>query len=164
MNARSSTGRGTGIIAFSFVVALMLTALPMPEWAILWRPAWVALVLIYWCMALPGRAGVLVGWSVGMLMDVMAGTLLGQHALALAIVAFIAHKMHRRVRVLPLWQQGLTVFGLVFVFQALVLWINGIKGMPVSVSAYLAAPLVSMLLWPWVFVLLRDTRRRFSIN
>jgi rod shape-determining protein MreD len=164
VNARSSTGRGTGIIAFSFVVALMLTALPMPEWASLWRPAWVALVLIYWCMALPGRAGVLVGWSVGMLMDVMAGTLLGQHALALAIVAFIAHKMHRRVRVLPLWQQGLTVFGLVFVFQALVLWINGIKGMPVSVSAYLAAPLVSMLLWPWVFVLLRDTRRRFSIN
>ncbi|MFT5448280.1 MAG: rod shape-determining protein MreD [Gammaproteobacteria bacterium] len=165
MNTRNkTTGRGTGVIALSFIIALMLTALPMPEWAILWRPAWVALVLIYWCMALPGRTGVLVGWSVGMLLDVMAGTLLGQHALALAVIAFIAHKLHRRVRVLPVWQQGVTVFGLVFVFQALVLWINGIKGMPVTINAYLAAPLISMLLWPWVFVVLRDTRRRFSVN
>lgn len=165
MNTRNkTTGRGIGIIALSFIIALMLTALPMPEWATLWRPAWVALVLIYWCMALPGRTGVLVGWSVGMLLDVMAGTLLGQHALALAVIAFIAHKLHRRVRVLPVWQQGLTVFGLVFVFQALVLWINGIMGMPVTINAYLAAPLISMLLWPWVFVVLRDTRRRFSVD
>jgi len=152
------------IIAMSFVIALMLTALPMPEWASLWRPAWVALVLIYWCMALPSRSGVLVGWSVGLLLDVMTGTLLGQHALALAVTAFIAHKLHQRVRVLPIFQQGVTVFGLVFVFQALVLWINGIKGMPVTLSAYLTAPLVSALLWPWVFVLLRDTRRRLAVN
>ena len=151
-------------MAMSFVVSLMLTALPMPEWASLWRPAWVALVLIYWCMALPARSGVLVGWSVGLLLDVMTGTLLGQHALALAVTAFVANKLHQRVRVLPIFQQGVTVFGLVFVFQALVLWINGIKGMPVTLAAYLTAPLVSALLWPWVFVLLRDTRRRFVVN
>lgn len=156
--------RGGIVIAASFVVALMLTALPMPDWASLWRPAWVALVLIYWCMAVPSRDGVLVGWIVGLLLDVMSGTLLGQHALALAVTAFIAHKLHRRVRVLPVWQQGVTVFGLVFVFQALVLWINGIKGMPVTLAAYLAAPLVSMLLWPWVFVVLRDARRRFRVS
>ena len=104
------------------------------------------------------------GWSVGLLLDVMTGTLLGQHALALEVTAFVANKLHQRVRVLPIFQQGVTVFGLVFVFQALVLWINGIKGMPVTLAAYLTAPLVSALLWPWVFVLLRDTRRRFVVN
>lgn len=156
--------RGGWVIAASFVVALLLTALPMPEWASMWRPAWVALVLIYWCMAVPGRAGVLVGWCVGLLVDAMSGTLLGQHALALAVTAFVVHQVHRRVRVLPVWQQGITVFGLVFLFEALVLWIDGIKGMPVTLTAYLAAPLVSMLLWPWVFVVLRDTRRRFRVS
>lgn len=163
MNATPAMRSGA-VIAISFVIALMLTALPMPEWASLWRPAWVALVLIYWCMALPSRSGVLVGWTVGLLLDVMTGTLLGQHALALAVTAFIAHKLHQRVRVVPIFQQGVTVFGLVFVFQALVLWINGIKGMPVTLAAYLTAPLVSALLWPWVFVLLRDTRRRLAVN
>lgn len=164
MNRRASGLRGAWVIVVTFILALMLTALPMPDWAALWRPAWVALVLIYWCMALPARAGVILGWSVGLLLDVMTGTLLGQHGLALAVTAFIAHKLHRRVRVLPVWQQGVTVFGLVFVFQALVLWINGIKGMPVSLAAYLAAPLMSMLLWPWIFVVLRDVRRRFDVG
>jgi rod shape-determining protein MreD len=156
--------RSNVVITSSFLAAMVLTALPMPDWAALWRPAWVALVLIYWCMALPARTGVLVGWSVGLLLDVMSGTLVGQNALALAVTAYVAHQLHRRVRVLPLWQQGLTVFGLVFVFQALVLWINGIKGMPVTLQAYLSAPLISMLLWPWVFVVLRDARRRFQVS
>lgn len=150
-------------VAVSFLIALMLTALPMPSWAALWRPAWVALVLIYWCMAAPGRTGVFLGWFLGVLMDVLAGTLLGQHALALAVVAFVTHRFHRQVRVLPIWQQGISVFVLVFVYQALILWINGIQGLPVLASAYWSSPLVSMILWPWVFVVLRDVRRRYAV-
>ena len=155
---------GGWIIFASFVVALTLTTLPMPAWAALWRPAWVALVLIYWCMAVPRRSGVFVGWSVGLLLDVMTGTLLGQHALGLSIVAYISHRSHRHVRVLPLWQQGISVFALVFLYQILILWINGIKGTPVHASAYWAAPLMSMVLWPWVFVVLRDLRRKFGVS
>lgn len=150
-------------IVLSFIVALMLTALPMPAWAALWRPAWVALVLIYWCMAAPGSTGVVMGGVLGLFVDVLAGTLLGQHVLALAVVAFVAHRFHRQVRVLPIWQQSVSVFGLVFVYQALILWTNGIQGMPVSAAAYWSSPLVSMLLWPWVFIVLRDVRRRYQV-
>ena len=156
--------RSVTTIVFSFVVALMLSALPMPAIVEPWRPAWVALVLIYWCMALPTRTGILTAWIAGLFLDVMSGTLLGQHALALSVIAFISLKVHRQVRVLPLLQQCITIYGLVFVFQALVLWINGIKGMPVTLSAYFAVPLISMLLWPWVFVVLRDTRRKFQVS
>lgn len=155
--------RGGWIIVVSFVVSLMLTALPMPEWASIWRPAWVCLVLIYWCMALPARVGILVAACAGILLDVISGTLLGQHALALSLVAFIALEFHQRVRVLPLWQQGITIFGLVSVQQVLLLWINGIQGNPVMISAYWASPLISMVLWPWIFVVLRDTRRKFQV-
>ena len=155
--------RGSVIVAASFVVALGLGKLPMPTWAELWRPAWVALVLIYWCIALPARTGVVAGWVVGLVMDVLSGTLLGQHALAFAVIAYIAHRLRLRLRVLPLLQQAFTVFALVFIGQALILWINGIKGAPVALAAYLTVPLMSMLLWPWVFVVLRDARRRFSV-
>lgn len=159
----STTRIGYIVIALSFIVALMLTALPMPAWAAMWRPAWVALVLIYWCMASPAYSGVVVGWLLGLFLDVLAGTLLGQHALALAVVAFLAHRFHRQVRVLPIWQQGVSVFGLVFLYQALILWITGIQGMPVLAAAYWSSPLVSMLLWPWVFIVLRDVRRRYQV-
>lgn len=156
--------RGNWIISISFVIALMLMALPMPDWAGIWRPAWVALVLIYWCMALPGRVGVIAAFVLGLLLDVLSGTLLGQNALALCVVAFITLQFYQRVRVLPLWQQGLTVFGLIFVHQTLLLWINGIQGMPVMFSAYWASPLISMVLWPWIFIVLRDLRRKYQVT
>ena len=135
----------------------------MPEAAAVWRPAWVALVLIYWCMAVPEHVGVLVGWTVGLLLDVMTGTLLGQHALGLGVVAYVTQRVHRRVRVLSLWRQGVTIFGLVFLYQALVLWSNGIRGLPVTASGYWTAPLVSAFLWPWVFLVLRAARRRYGV-
>ena len=155
--------QGRWVIPASFVMALLLTALPMPEAAANWRPAWVALVLVYWCMAAPEKVGVMVGWTVGLLLDVMTGTLLGQHALGLSVVAYVAQHAHRRVRVLPLWRQGITIFVLVFLYQALLLWSNGIRGISVEAPAYWTSPFVSMLLWPWIFVVLRVIRRRYVV-
>ena len=156
------THRGRWVIPSTFVFALLLTALPMPESTAIWRPAWVALILVYWCMAAPERVGVVAGWTAGLFLDVMTGTLLGQHALGLSVVAYVAHRTHRRVRVLPLWRQGITIFALVFLYQALVLWSNGIRGIPVTAPAYWISPLVSTLLWPWIFVVLRVVRRRYA--
>ena len=155
-----TTARGNWAITLSLVVALMLTTLPMPAWAEAGRPAWVALVLIYWCMAVPERVGVMIAWALGLVLDVMSGTLLGQNAFGLALLAFIIHRAHQWGRALPLWQQGISVFALVFSYQVLVLWINGIRGIPVSASAYWVTPLVSTVLWPWIFVVLRDLRRK----
>lgn len=156
--------RGTWAIGLSFLVAFILTELPVPAWAAVWRPAWVALVLIYWCMAVPERVGVGIGWFLGLLLDILTGTLIGQHALGLSVLAFITHKLHQRVRVLPLWQQGISVFGLLLLYQMLVLWINGIQGRPVSAWAYWSSPLTSTVLWPWVFVILRDVRRKYRVS
>ncbi|MFT5390217.1 MAG: rod shape-determining protein MreD [Gammaproteobacteria bacterium] len=161
----ASTKRGGGwVISASFVVSFALTALPLPEWAVIWRPAWVALVLTYWCIALPQRVGVGVGWMAGLMLDVLTGTLLGQHALGLSVVAFVAHKSHQRVRVFPPWQQALSIFPLVFIYLALVFWVNSARGVPVVGWAYVAGPLTSMLLWPWLFIVLRDVRRKFSVR
>jgi len=156
--------KGWFAIVTSFVVALMLTALPVPDWAGVWRPGWVALVLIYWCLAVPERVGVGVGWVVGLFLDVLTGTLLGHHALGLSLVAFVTHKLHQQVRVLPLWQQAISVFALVLMHQVLVVWINGIRGFPVEPFAYWASPLTSMVLWPWVFIILRDIRRKYGVT
>ena len=97
-----SPRRGGLIILLSFVLALLLTVLPLPEWIRIYRPQWYTLVLIYWTLAAPQRVGVGVGWLTGIIVDVSTGTLLGQHALALSLIAFITHKMHQRVRLFPL--------------------------------------------------------------
>lgn len=160
LNRRS----GLWVIVVTFAAAFALTALPLPEWAELWRPAWGALVLVYWCMAVPQRVGVATAWFVGLGLDVLQGTLLGQHALALAVIAFITHKLHLQVRVLPLWQQGAGIFVLVLIYEGLIIWVTGMQGLTVRGVVAWTTPVVSMVLWPWIFILLRDLRRRFHVS
>lgn len=152
----------TGLAIFvTFCVALLLVILPLPEWARPYRPQWVSLTLIYWSMAQPHRIGVGVGFSIGLLLDALTGTLLGQHALALSIIAYIAVAVHQRVRVFPFWQQAIVVLVLLLLDHLLSLWIMGIANNIVPPLTYWVAPIIGAMLWPWVFVTLRDLEHRF---
>lgn len=162
MNAPARHG-GWVIIA-SVVLALVLTVLPLPDPADELRPEWTALVLIYWCLALPQRVGVGVSWLVGLLQDVLQATLLGAHGLAFALVAFLTMKLHQRIRVFPLWQQALTVLMLLLTVRVLLLWIRGLTGNPGADWSYWLPALIGTLAWPLVFVLLRELRRQFQVQ
>ena len=50
--------------------------LPLPDWVQTYRPHWVALILIYWNMALPQRVGLWSAFFIGLLVDTAQGTLL----------------------------------------------------------------------------------------
>ena len=153
----------TYVIVLSLAVALVLTILPVPDWAEELRPQWVALTLVYWCLALPDRVGVLWAWSAGLVLDVTAGTLLGQHALSLSVVAYLVVELHPRIRIFPLWQQAVSVWVLLLVERLLSLWVIGATGQPTPTLWYWAPTFVGMLLWPWMFIVLRDVRRRFRV-
>ncbi|MBZ0070269.1 MAG: rod shape-determining protein MreD [Thiohalobacteraceae bacterium] len=154
---------GGAIIIFTFVVALILTVVPLPNELRMLRPDWVLLVLIYWCMALPQRVGVGIGWLLGLFTDALTGTLLGQHALAYSLVAFLTLKLHQRLRLYPLWQQALSMLVLLALGQLLILWVNGIVGRPIHSWLYWMPSLIGALLWPVVFLLLRGLRRTFRV-
>lgn len=156
--------RGGIVIIATFVVAMMLTILPLPQWLVPFRPEWVALALIYWTMALPQRVGVLSGWGLGLLLDVLKGAVLGQHALALAVVAYLTYKVHQQVRVYPMWQQALSVMALLLLYQLLVLWVSGITGAKSQTWLSWLPALSSTLLWPWIYLILRDLRRQFGVK
>lgn len=154
---------GGWVIVLSLIVAMMLTAMPLPEWGSNWRPAWVAMVLIYWCMALPERVGIGISWILGLFLDVQQGTVLGQNALALAIIAYITIKSHQRLRVYPLVQQAVLVCIYVMIFQLIVMWIKGFMGVSTQTWTFWMPAITSMFLWPWLFIILRDVRRKFRV-
>lgn len=156
--------QGGKIIVISFIVALMLTAMPLPDWATNWRPAWVAMVLVYWCMALPHRVGIGVGWSMGILLDVLQGTLFGQNAIGLALLAYFTLKSHQRIRMFPLMQQAFLMCLFVLVYLLINLWVRGIMGVPPQSWTFWMPAITSMLLWPWLFIILRDMRRRYHVS
>ena len=147
-------------VLLSFLLALMLTSLPLPEGAVIYRPEWLLLVLIYWCMAIPERVGIFTGWLLGLTLDVMYGSLLGQNAMTFALVAYLVGILHLRVRMFPLWQQSFMVLILVIIHLALNAWVRGITGQFSIVWTYWMPALTSSLVWPFLFVLMRDLRRQ----
>jgi len=149
-------------IPLTLIFAFLLTLLPMPGWAVWLRPSWVLMVLIYWTMANPEQVNVGVAWIVGILLDVLQGTLLGEHALALTVVIYLVARMVSRLRMYPLIQQGLSVFVLVSIYQFILFCIQGFLGSLPQSWLYWSSSLTSMLLWPWVFSIMRDSRRRLK--
>ncbi len=149
------------IIPVTFLIAFILMLLPMPDWTAWLRPAWVLMVLIYWTMTAPHQVNLGIAWIVGVMMDLLNGTLLGEHALALTIVTYLVVRMHARLRMFPLLQQGLSVFLLVLLYQFILFCIQGFIGELPSSWLYWLSAMTSMVLWPWVFNMIRDGRRRF---
>ena len=60
----------------------MLAVIPLPQWLLWGRPEWIALVLIYWTIALPYRVGIFTALLLGIVVDVLEGAILGQNAMA----------------------------------------------------------------------------------
>ncbi|MGD2074376.1 MAG: rod shape-determining protein MreD [Gammaproteobacteria bacterium] len=156
--------QGGIIIVLSFAVAMMLTIMPLPEVLRPWRPDWVGLTLIFWCLALPYRVSVGTGFVVGLLLDTLTGTLLGQHALALSLVAFVCVRLHQRIRLYPRWQQALTVLVLLMLHQLISLWVDRTIGRPGLPLSYWLPSFVGMLLWPLVHEILSALRANFSVQ
>ncbi|MGN6225004.1 rod shape-determining protein MreD [Pseudoxanthomonas sp.] len=151
--------RSGWILPLSFVAALLLGLLPLPEMLQPLRPYWLALVLAYWVIETPERAGLGVAMLVGVIADVMFGSLLGEQALRLVIMAFILQRFRLQLRFFPVSQQALAIGGLLLndrIVDAAIHWLLGEPRLPWN---YWWAPLLGMLLWPLIYVLLDMLRQ-----
>jgi rod shape-determining protein MreD len=145
-------------IALSLLLALVLDL--MPWRAIVWLPDWVALVLAFWCIHQPRRIGIGIAWAVGLLVDAGNSSLLGQHALAYAVLAFAAIGLHRRIQWFSPWQQAAHVLLLLLASRLIMLVVGMIAGGLFPGVAYFAGSFVAAALWPVVSFLLLLPQRR----
>ena len=133
-------------LVLSLLVAFVLQVLPLPASLALFRPPFVVLAVAWWSLVMPRLGGIGAGFVAGLALDVIRGAVLGQHALATALVAYVAVRQHLLVRHKPALEQSLFVLGLLVLWQAVVslidLW-TGQSGdgwrawVPVAVGAVL---------------------------
>ena len=146
-------------VAVTLVLALLLNLLPLSGTALMLRPDFLAVVLLYWCIQAPRYVGVGIAWFMGLLMDVGDATVFGQHALAYAFLAYAAEYFRRRVLRFPLWQQAAQVAVLLALCAALVVLVRTVGGAPLPTWTYFVAALSGAALWPIVSVLLQIPQR-----
>ena len=123
-------------------------------------PDFVALTLVFWNVHQPRRVGVGIAFGFGLLMDVHAGALLGQHALAYTLLSYFAISMHRRLVWFNVWEQTLQVLPLFAAAHALSFAVRMVVGGMLPGWDLMWAPLIEALLWPLASVFLLAPQRR----
>jgi rod shape-determining protein MreD len=150
--------RMSTIIA-SFALALFLNFLPWRDLRLV--PDFVALVLVFWCVRQPRLVGLGVAWSLGLVTDAGNGVLLGQHALAYSLLAFLGIWLSRRILWFGPGLQALHVGAILIVGQAVSLLVRLAAGNDFPGWPILVGPLAGALLWPLVsWALLLPQRRQ----
>lgn len=152
--------RGFALFPASLVIALLLGLLPIPPDLAGLKPFWLALVICYWLLEAPERVGLGVAFAVGLAADLIHGTLLGEHALRLCMLAFIVLRFRPRLRFFTLWQQALAVCAMLLNDRIVVLMIRGFSGEALPPLSFWVSPLVGFALWPWLFLALDGLRLR----
>ena len=146
------------LMPVSALAALLLGLLPLPVWMQPYRPYWLALVVVYWVIEAPDRFGLGFAFLAGLLADLCFGSVLGEQALRLTVMAFIVQRFRAQLRFFPLSQQALAIAGLLLNDRVIVGLLHLALGEPQPALGAWWSPLVGMLLWAPVFLLLDRLR------
>ena len=133
-----SRHRNKWLLPVSVLLALVLGLLPLPDVLAPFRPYWLALVVGYWVIEEPGRAGLGFAFLCGLLADLTFGGLLGEQALRLVVMAFILDRFRARLRFFPLSQQSLAIGGLLLNDRIVAAAIHLALAQPQLPAAYLS--------------------------
>ena len=148
----------------TLVLALALMAVPLPAPIAPYRPEWVPLILIFWSLLAPQRFSLLTAFWMGLMLDTLSGALLGQHALALVIVVYLAIRFHLRIRVFPVWQLSVTIVLLLVLYEFVLFWVDGVAGRTVPLIERWAPLVASAVVWPLILAYLDHYRRDAQIR
>src|ERR1700754_5040536 len=129
------------------LLALILTVIPLPPTLALVRPMFLVLAVLYWSIASPRAGGIGLGFISGLLLDVFQSPVLGEHALALSIITYVAVREHQKIRTKPAFQQSLIVFAFLVTYETILFLIDGWTHHPITNPQRWAHTLSGAILW-----------------
>lgn len=148
----------TGLIAATVIVALLINLMPLPVRISEIRPDFCALVLVYWGIHQPRRVGFTVAFLLGLSIDLVEGSLFGQHALVYVMQLFAAIALSRRVLNFSLMGQSLHIVPLLLGGELVATAARLLAGDELPGSAHFLGPLIGALLWIPLSALIRLPR------
>lgn len=152
------------ILVFIFVLTFVLEIMPWPVGVQGLRPAWISMLLIYWALALPDKISVGTAFVAGIVWDLLLGSILGIHALVLSLAIYFVAKYHLILRNLSLWFQAFLVMTYIVLIRLSIFFVELILHGANFNSQELLGAVISGVLWPWIFLLMRQIRRGLHLR
>lgn len=152
------------VIWLSFLLALLLMIFPLPPGIAWLRPEFVPMLVVYWVLVMPQQSSLLFIWVLGCSQDLLEGVMLGQHAMALMVVAYVCLLSYQRMINYTLWHQTFFVFVLVGLYQLVDNWVHSLQGSAANSLVFLLPAITSALIWPVLWMLLERVRHSYRIT
>ena len=152
------------LIFFTFITGIVLDVLPVPGWGLWVRPNWTFLIMLYWVMVIPYRVSVGTAFILGLILDLFNGSLLGENAVCFVLAAYIIARLHKKLFLFPIVQQMLILLLIVTMYKVIIFCVQGFIGHLPGSYLYWAAIPVSVILWPFLFILLNELQKAFRIG
>lgn len=144
----------------SLLLALVLQQFELPYALSLLRPLWLPLVLTYWVMVIPQPGGLFTAFLFGVMLDVLNGCVLGQHALALTVLVFVVIQIRGVLSLYPVWQEAVALMPVWLIYTFIMFWIDGATGHRADPWLRWVPILTTGVAWPLVFAFLNGLRHR----
>jgi len=146
----------------SLLVALFLQLVALPDAVAAARPLWVPLMLVYWALAEPRVPALLMAFVLGIALDVLYNTVLGQHAMGFVLLVFFMARLRAVFILFPLWQSTIALIPAWGAYCLLMTMIDDISRHRADVWLRWLPALSTTLFWPLVYTVLEGATRRHS--
>ena len=117
--------------------------------------------LIYWNMALPKSVGLTWAILCGFILDLSQNLILGSNVMIFLVSSYLIQRYFHRLRALYRVQQSLIVAGMVFTYQMIFIF-SFLNFSNEIIVELLLFTIISALIWPVIFGLLRFIRIKFT--
>jgi len=145
------------------LLTTMMTIMPLPDFFHGIRIEWVSLAIIFFSMMNVSLMGVIAAWTIGLLLDLLQGGLLGENALIFSIISYLSYRFRFQVRVYPDWQLMIVTLFFLSFGNLISLWIRGFSGRILFVAEEWQSIFIAALIWP-IFMRLTETLQNYFIE
>ncbi|AJC50263.1 rod shape-determining protein MreD [Coxiella endosymbiont of Amblyomma americanum] len=151
------------LIGFTFLVGMIVTILPLPIWTVWYQPSWIFIILLFWIITVPHRVSIGIAFVVGLLLDLLTGTVLGQHALSFVCFSYFFGRFRIFINNLATWQQTILILIATAINLTLQYWIMKITNSTLPIGKHWISLVSTTFLWLCCRSFLHNYQRKFAL-
>lgn len=150
LNSDHSRNKNHTLSTFVFTIVAMfcLMIIAKPNFLHWFHPEWGVLFIAYWSIQHNSPLNLTRVFIIGLLVDLLMTTPLGEHALIYCIVYFIGNRTQKQIAQLPLWQKSLFILAILIIVLTYQLIVSASVNLTTSSLSLIATTLSSLCVWP----------------
>lgn len=149
---------------FFVLMAFILTIIPVPHAISVFRPPWVLMFVLYIQFFLPRYFRVTWLFFLGLSLDIVLASVIGEHAFALLLTSWFATSKARRFQFFSIAQQMILIAIFCLMYQLVLVLIDESLGYNNEFSYAIGTVFISMLFWPWTKLVADNTLQSSDAN